>query len=249
MVKFITAIAIAFSSFTFPQVYASIYVTQVSVNFEQTTFRESIEGLSQLFDLRIDIFSDNKKFPQERFSFHLEKATFEQSIKEIFRKAKIQNHALFYNQDNKTALVWILSSQQTGSTSIKARKNMLSENESEPLTFNQMVLLAQSIQGPAKSADKPLSPEQMNQLQQQHLEIEEETDEFVEPLTKDQIDQLQEEGLCTEGETEENQDPLSVIEMEQLGEHPGEIESENGNKLQPLSREQMFLLKQQEQVD
>lgn len=246
MVNFITAITLFFSLFNFSPVYASTYDEQVSLDFEQKTFSESLEGLSQLFDLQIELYSSNRKLPQERFSFHLEKVTFEESIKEIFRKAKISNHALVYNQDSKTARLWVLSSPIRVSISSKNRKNIFFENF-ESMTFDQMILLAQNSQGQEETIDKPLTLEQMNQLQEQGFEIEEETDEFTESLTKEQFDQLQEQSLLTEGLTEENQEPLSSEEMEQLLKDAGEAKIEDEGNMVPLSREQMFLLK--EQVD
>lgn len=246
MVNFITAITIFFSSFTFSPVYASTYDKQVSFDFEQKTFSESLEGLSQLFDVQIELYGNRKKLPQERFSFHLVKVTLEESIKEIFRKAKISNHALVYNQDSKTARLWVLSSPKRVSISSKDPKNIFFGNF-ESMPFDQMILLAQSSQGQEETIDKPLTLEQMNQLQEQGFEIEEETDEFTESLTKEQFDQLHEQSLLTGGEMEENHEPLSSEEMEQLLRDAGEAKTEDEGNMEPLRREQMFLLK--EQVD
>jgi hypothetical protein len=247
MLKYIFSIIVAFALYVSVPICAAMHGHKIPVNLDQITLKGGIENLSQIFGMQIVLISNHSKSSQDRFSLNLEQATLEQSITAVMRRAKVQNHALFLNQDNKTVKVWILSSGQKEAMGRKVRNNMLYENDSETLTPHQMFLLAQHSQGPAQIDDKPLTLEQIRDLQEQSVSMEAETEESMKPLTPEQIDQLQEQSLWIKGETQEAQNPLSPEQMEQLRKHHGEIESENESALQPLSKEQLLLLKKQEE--
>jgi len=246
MVKYIFSIIIAFALSVSVPICAAMHGQRIAVNLDQITLKGGIENLSQIFDMKIVLISNQSKFSQDRFSLNLEQATLEQSITEVMRRAKVQNHALFLNQDNKTVKVWILSSGEKEAMGRKVRNNMLYENDSETLTPDQMFLPAQHSQGPAKLNDKPLNLEQIKDLQEQSVSMEAKIEESMKPFTPEQIDQLQEQSPGMEGEMQEAQKPLSPEQMEQLRKQHGEIESENERALQPLSKEQLLLLKKQE---
>jgi hypothetical protein len=247
--KFIFIIIISFVLFTSFPTSAAVHGPQVHVNLDQITLKGGIEKLGQIFDTKIVIVCDNSQIPQDRFSLILEQATLEQSIKEIMRRAKVKNHALFLNQDNKTALVWILSAEKKDIIDSKVANNILLEKDSEPMTPGQMFLLVQNSQEQAEMDYKPLTAEQTEQLQEQGGEMEAEEAEIeksIQSLTQDQIDQLKDQSFWIEGEMEEVPSPLPVEQLEKLEKHHVEIESENEGSLQPLRKEQLFLLKEQE---
>jgi len=246
MVKYILSIIVAFALYVSVPICATMHGQKIPVNLDQITLKRGIENLSQIFGMKIVLIGNHSKFSQDRFSLNLEQATLEQSITEVMRRAKVQNHALFLNQDNNTVRVWILSSGENEAIGRKVRNNMLYENDSETLTPDQMFLLAQHSQGPAQIDDKPLTLEQIKHLQKQSVSMEAEIEESMKPLTPEQIDQLQEQSLGMEGEMREAENPISPEQMDQLRKKFGEIESENESALQPLSKEQLLLLKKQE---
>jgi hypothetical protein len=246
MLKYIFSIIVAFALYVSVPICAAMHGQKIPVNLDQITLIGGIENLSQIFGMKIVLISNHSKFSQDKFNLNLEQATLEQSITEVMRRAKIQNHALFLNQDNKTVKVWILSSGEKEAMGRKVRNNMRYENDSETLTPHQMFLPAQHSQRPAQIDDKPLTLEQIKDLQEQSVSMEAETEESMKPLTPEQIDQLEEQGLRIEGEMQEAQNPLSPEQMDQLRKQHGEIGSENESALHPLSKEQLLLLKNQE---
>lgn len=92
---------------SFPSLTAAIEERQVAINMDQTTFEESIVKLSQVFDMEITLVGVSG-LPQHKFSFAVEKATFEQATKEAMRKADLQNRVLIWDHQTKTARIWIL---------------------------------------------------------------------------------------------------------------------------------------------
>lgn len=244
----IYVLIISILTFTFSvPISATIHSQQVhTINPDRITFNDSIEYLSQLFGIKIVIIGDKTKLSKERFTINLEQATLEQSIKEIMRRAKVQNHAWFLDINNKVVQVWILSAETKEVIGSQARMNRFYQGENEPLSMNQMHLLAQHTKNSSVGTDIPLTPEQTEQLQEQSIVIEVETEDDAKSLTLEQIDQLQEQSLQITSEMEKSQGPLSTKEMKQLHKHPVKIQPDDTD-LQPLSKEQFFLLKKQEE--
>lgn len=227
---------------------ATINDQQFPVKMDRLTLKESLDDLGRIYGVDVVLVSNLAKLPQGKVSLNLEQVTLEKAIKEVMRKTNVQNHAMFMDRERNTLLVWILSEATGESIGNKFIANEFSEIGAEPLSQDQVRLLAQLNQGLGELNDQPLTSKQIEGLQKQSDELAVETEEGIKPLTPEQIDQLKEQSILIEAEMEQAQRPLSSEQIELLQEESFEIEIENEIENQPLSKEQINLLKEQEDI-
>jgi len=227
-------------------VAAGVEQIHADIDLEQQSFNECIKALSKTFELDITLSGDLKDIPDKKLNLRLEQATLEQAIKELVRKAGVQSHALILG-GGKDVKIWVLRAGIQGSDD-NSQNNQIGfyEDDMEPLTQEQMYLLAQhNEQMNEKDDHKPLTAEQMELLKERSDDIEEKMKDRMKPLTTEQMAKLQDKSRKIEAENNEARKPLSAEQLQKLKKQSAEMETEENNKRQPLNEEQLLLLKEQ----
>ena len=216
----------------------------------QLSLEESMAELSRIFGIKIEMSGKYGNAPG-KFNLNLEQATLEHAVKEAIRKAGVQSHALVWDQPNKTLRLLIFETGKNGSlTNQNATVSDLYKEDMNPLTQEQLYLLAQQNPDLQNEDQQPLTPEQLQQLQQQSAKIEAEEQESRKPLTPEQLQQLQKQSDKIEAEEQESSKPLTADQMLQLEKQTSENEAlQPETDLKSLSKEKMLLLQESKAQD
>jgi len=201
--------------------------------------------LSRIFGIKIEMSGKYGNAPG-KFNLNLEQATLEHAVKEAIRKAGVQSHALVWDQPNKTLRLLIFETGKNGSlTNQNATVSDLYKEDMNPLTQEQLYLLAQQNPDLQNEDQQPLTPEQLQQLQEQSAKIEAEEQESRKPLTPEQLQQLQQQSAKIEAEEQESRKPLTPEQLQQLQKQSDKIEAEEQESSKPLTADQMLQLEKQ----
>jgi len=217
----------------------------------QLSLEQSMADLSRIFDVKIEISGKPVDTPA-KFNLNMKQATLEQAVKEVIRKANIQNYAIVWDEPNKTLRLLVFEKGKNENISGQNTTTSDLYEDMSPLTQEQLYLLAQQsakIEAEEQECMKPLTPEQLQQLHEQSAKIEAEEQESRKPLTPEQLQQLKEQSAKIEAEEQESRKPLTPEQLQQLKEQSAKIESQESENMKPLSSEQLLLLQELEARD
>ena len=235
----------------FPPVKTTSGILQTSrklIAQVQLSLEESIADLGKIFGVKIEVCGKSENI-SGNFNLNLKHATLEDAVKEAIRKAGIQNHALVWDKPNQTLRLFIFEAGKNQSTIKSAASRDLFQDDTSPLTQEQLYLLAQQDIDLQNKDDQPLTLEQLEQLQKQSTKIEAEERESRKSLTPEQLQQLQKQSAAIEAEEKENSKPLTPEQLQQLQQQSEEIGSQENENMEPLSAEQVLLLQDIEEQD
>ena len=211
----------------------------------QLSLEESIADLGNIFSVKIEICGKSKNI-SNKFNLNLKHATLESAVKEVIRKAGIQNHALVWDKPNQTLRLFIFEPGKNKSTSESLVSHDLFQDDTSPLTQEQLHLLAQQNINLNDEDDQPLTPEQLQQLKKNSARIEAQEKERNIPLTPEQLQQLKKNSARIEAQEKERNIPLTPEQLQQLKQQNAQLELKEVQNMEPLTKEQMLLLQDQE---
>ena len=219
--------------------------SQKTILQSHVTFEESINDLSKIFNVKIEIAGPFSG-PSAKFDLNLNHATLEEAVKEAIRKAGVQNHALVWDKTGKALrLLTFESGKSPGPTTTNdidpfgEEMNLLSQEQLFLLAEQSAVLEAEEAE-----SNKPLTPEQIEQLKEESDKLEAVEQESNKPLTTLQLQRLIEQSTALKAEEAESKKPLTSEQLQRLKNASTEFAEETKKSQQPLSEEQLLLLQE-----